>query len=191
MGEFAREPKGREGMKNGRVLFVIALVGVVALAFAVAEISHADRETPAPSVASPSRVGSGRICFSDRPIDTCNGVAGSPTFYSDQGISFYIQMPFYADAYVYLQVSRLDGSVSTVVREFDIQVIPNPAGVYNEIGPAAALNGAATDGPLRTYWVNAYLGDTHVAQGTSYLEDTHVAQGGVYIAAGTRPPAAT
>lgn len=178
-------------MKNGRVLFVLALVGVVALAFAVAQISHASRETPAPSVASPSSVRSGRICFSDRPIDTCDGVAGSPTFYSDQDIAFYIQMPFNADAYVHIQVSRLDGSVSTVVREFDIQVIPNPAGVYNEIGPAAGLNGAATGGPLRTYWVNAYLGDTHVARGTSYLEDAHVAQGGFYVSAGARPAAAT
>jgi hypothetical protein len=146
----------------------LSVVGaLVALAVVVAVLTglRPDSGSAAPTPTAVPTVGWGHICFSSEPsIDSCADVASGPTFVPGQKIAFRIEMPFSKEDWIHVQVSRLDGSTASVVKELDIQVIPNPDGDWGSLGAVAALR--PSTGPSETlYWVDAYSADRHIAQG--------------------------
>ena len=179
-------------MSTRRLLQIaVVLVCAFVVASAVVRSSLDESGSPSPSPSAPIVVAdSGRICFSDHPLQTCSGATQKPTFYAGDDITYYIQMPFPSEAYVHIHVSSLNAGVAVPVPDVDIQVIQNPDGVYNRIGPALSLN-SDPNGPTLTFSVDAYLGGIHVAEGTSYLGWTHLAQGTFSVSGGKRPPSAT
>lgn len=122
-------------------LAVIALIAIVA-AVAVLDSHNDSRVKPTP--ASIPTIGQGQMCVAARsPLDSCDGVAQNPTFTANDPLAYRIVMPFYEDGWIHVTLSMVDGNSPTIVWTGDIQVIPNPYGVWNSLPPMSAFKPAA------------------------------------------------
>ncbi|HZM57344.1 MAG TPA: hypothetical protein VFC03_20200 [Acidimicrobiales bacterium] len=117
--------------------------------------------TPVPTVAP------GYMCVAAKAsIDTCDGLPDRPTFKATDNLTFRIVSPIYDEIYITMTVSTVESSNSTVLKRFEIQAIPNPDGVWNEIGPVSALNPSTTASAITTYRLDADSQDRHIADTT-------------------------
>ena len=125
--------------------------------------ASAAKPTPAPV----PTVAAGYVCVAAKAwIDTCNGLPDSPTFKATDNLTFRIVSPIYDDIYITMTVSTVESSNYTVLKRFEIQAIPNPDGVWNEIGPVSALNPSTTAGAITTYRLDADSQGRHIADTT-------------------------
>jgi hypothetical protein len=99
-------------------------------------------------------------------IDTCDGLPDRPTFKATDNLTFRIVSPIYDDIYITMTVSKVESSNSTVLKRFEIQAIPGPNGVWNEIGPVSGLNPSTTAGATTTYRLDADSQGRHIADTT-------------------------
>ena len=110
---------------------VLALMAM-AIAFAIVDVHRDGRDEPTPAVIP--TIGQGQMCVAARsPLDSCDGVAQNPTFTPNDSLAYRIVMPFYQDGWIHVTLSRMDGNSATAVWTGDIQVIPNPYGVWNSM----------------------------------------------------------
>ncbi len=152
-------------MRSGWLIRAAGLSALVAAAILAGVIARPGFGAATPTPSPVPTIGSGHICFSAQAIiNSCAAAGQDPTFYQDQTVAFRIEMPFYADGWIHIQVSKMAGDSGTTVRELDIQVMANPDGDWNSIGPAAGLKPNA-GGQMTTYWVDAYSEGRHIAQG--------------------------
>lgn len=143
-----------------RVGMAAALVLIAAVVIFVVPRGGPAEPTPTPI----PTIGEGRMCVAAvKSLDSCDGVAPNPTFAAGDSLVYRIVMPFYEDGYVHVTISRMDGSSPSIVWTSDIQVIPNPSGVWNRIGPVVVLK-APQAGVPTTFQIQASSAGRVIAQ---------------------------
>jgi hypothetical protein len=139
----------------------VAVIAVACAAFGCAATGPTPTPTPVPTVAP------GRLCVAAKPsMDTCDGLPDRPTFTAADSLTFRIESPIYNEIYITMTISKIENGKSTPIKRFDIQAIPNPDGVWNEIGPVSGLNPATTAGATTTYRLDADSQGRHIADTT-------------------------
>ena len=117
--------------------------------------------TPVPTVAP------GHMCVAAKAsIDTCDGLPDRPTFKATDNLTFRIVSPIYDEIYITMTISTVESGNSTVLKRFEIQAIPNPDGVSNEIGHVSTLRPSTTAGVITTYRLDADSQGRHIADTT-------------------------
>jgi hypothetical protein len=132
----------RNTVARASIIGAVAVIALIAIVTAVAVLdSHNDsrvKPTPIPTI------GQGQMCVAARsPLDSCDGVAQNPTFTPNDTLAYRIVMPFYEDGWIHVTLSTMDGDSPTIVWTGDIQVIPNPYGVWNSLPPMSAFKPSA------------------------------------------------
>lgn len=96
------------------------------------------------------------MCVATRStLDSCDGVTQNPTFSPNDSLAYRIVMPFYEDGWIHVTVSRMDVNSPTTVWSGDIQVIPNPEGVWNSLPRMSAFEPATLGGLPTSFRIEA------------------------------------
>jgi hypothetical protein len=139
----------------------VAVLAMASAALGCAATGPTPTPTPVPTVAP------GHLCVAATTwIDTCDGLPSEPTFTAADSLTFRIESPIYDDIYITMTISKVENGKSTPIKRFDIQAIPNPDGVWNEIGPVSRLGPATAAGAITTYRLDADSEGRHIADTT-------------------------